>query len=104
MNPIEWMISEKIAKNGFNAAHIANGLRLYELKDDAAIKARCNLYRKWRNAGEAPAIAYQRAIEGKEVSSLDDYIRESNKRLAEVCGTSSDNVGVGNGEALPEAD
>ena len=101
MNPIEWMISEKIAKNGFNAAHIANGLRLYELKDDAAIKARCSLYRKWRNAGEAPAIAYQRAIEGKEVSSLDDYIQE---RLTEVCGTSSDNVGVGNGEALPEAD
>lgn len=93
MNPIEWMISEKIAKNGFNAAHIANGLRLYELKDDAAIKARCNLYRKWRNAGEAPAIAYQRAIEGKEVSSLDDYIREANKSTqAQMAEAASDQL------------
>jgi len=84
MNPIEWMIGEKIAKNGFNAAHIANGLRLYELKDDEAKKARCLLYRKWRNAGEDPDIAYQRAIEGKEVTSLDDYIRESNECIEEA--------------------
>ena len=73
MNVVEWMISEKVAKNGFNAAHIANGLKLYELKDDAAIMARCRLYRKWRNAGEPSAVAYQNAIDGKEVSSLDDY-------------------------------
>lgn len=83
MNPVEWMISEKIAKNGFNAAHIANGLKLYELKDEEAIKARCRLYRKWRNAGEEPRIAYQNAIDGKDLTSLDDIIGQSSDSSGE---------------------
>ena len=93
MNPIEWMISEKIAKNGFNAAHIANGLKLYELKDDASKMARCRLYRKWRDAGEDPKIAYQNAIDGKEVISLDDVIEQLKEESAARGGQSQDSSG-----------
>ena len=48
MNIIEWMIAQEIAKNTFQASAIANGLRLVELKDIEAQKARVALYRKWR--------------------------------------------------------
>ena len=45
---MDWMVSEGIAKNDFQASAIVNGLKLYELKDDEARKARVLLYRKWR--------------------------------------------------------
>ena len=64
---IEWMIAEKIAKNGFNAAAIVNGLKLWELPSDDEKRARCKLYRDWRNAGEKSAVAFANAIEGKKI-------------------------------------
>lgn len=47
MNIIEWMISEKIASNGFQAAHIAEGLHLPLFERDEQERL-CKLYRKWR--------------------------------------------------------
>ena len=70
MNVIEQMITDKIAKNVFQATHIANGLKLYELADDAAKIERYKLYRKWRDAGEISKIAYAKAIEGNEPLEL----------------------------------
>lgn len=45
---MDWMIAAKIAKNDFNAAAIVNGLKLHELPDDEARKARVVLYRRWK--------------------------------------------------------
>lgn len=64
---MNWMISEKIAKNNFNAAAIVNGLELYKLDNDEAMKARCKLYRDCRNAGEKPKTAFVKAIAGEPV-------------------------------------
>jgi hypothetical protein len=64
---MDWMIAEKIAKNDFNAAAIVNGLELYKLADDGAMKARCKLYRDWRNAGEKSKVAFQHAINGDKI-------------------------------------
>jgi len=65
MNVIESMIADQIAQNPFQAAHIANGLKLADLKTDEEKVARYKLYREWRNAGEPSKVAYQNAIEGK---------------------------------------
>lgn len=65
MTIIESMIADKIAQNVFQAAHIANGLKLAELKTDEERRARYLLYREWRNAGEPSKVAYQNAIDGK---------------------------------------
>ena len=70
MTIIDQMIADKIAANPFQAAHIANGLKLAELKTDEERRARYLLYREWRNAGEEPKIAYLRAIEGKPPLTL----------------------------------
>lgn len=43
-----WMVSEKLAQNEFAASKIATGLKLWELPDEDAMKARVLLYRKWR--------------------------------------------------------
>lgn len=43
-----WMVSEKLAQNEFAASKIATGLKLWELPDEDAMKARVILYRKWR--------------------------------------------------------
>lgn len=45
---INWIVSEKLAVNEFAASQIVNGLRVCELDDENAIKARVKLYRKWR--------------------------------------------------------
>ena len=66
MSIIDQMQEDKIAQNPFQAAHIANGLKLYELKTIAEQVARYKLYRRWRDAGEPPKVAYQNAIDGKE--------------------------------------
>ena len=66
-NIIDWMIESKIAKNGFNASAIINGLELWTLKDDEERKARVRLYRDWRNAGEKAPIAFEKAKAGKPV-------------------------------------
>lgn len=52
MNVIEQMIDDNIAQNPFQAAHIANGLKLAALDTDEKRIARYKLYRKvagrWR--------------------------------------------------------
>lgn len=45
---IQWMVSLKLAQNEFAASKIATGLKLWELSDEEAMKARVLLYRKWR--------------------------------------------------------
>lgn len=69
-NIMDWMITEKIAKNDFNAAAIVNGLELHKLPTDEARKARVKLYRDWRNAGEPSKVAFQHAINGDVIQSL----------------------------------
>lgn len=64
---MDWMIAAKIAKNDFNAAAIVNGLKLHELPDDDARKARVMLYRNWRNAGEKSKTAFVKAIAGDDI-------------------------------------
>lgn len=66
MNIIEQIINDGIAKNPFQASHIANGLKLYQLKTDAERLSRCRLYRDWRNAGEKSVTAYTKAIAGEQ--------------------------------------
>ena len=64
-NLIDLLLENKIAQNVFQAAHIANGLRLSELhgNTEAQVK-RMKLYRDWRNAGEKSKVAYEKAIAG----------------------------------------
>jgi len=69
-NIMNWMITEKIAKNDFNAAAIVNGLELHKVEGDDARKARVRLYRDWRNAGEPSKVAFQRAINGDAIQAL----------------------------------
>lgn len=64
---MDWMIAAKIAKNDFNAAAIVNGLKLHELPDDDARKARVILYRNWRNAGEKSQTAFAKAVAGEDI-------------------------------------
>lgn len=63
-NIIEWMIEKKIAKNVFNAAAIANGLKLAG-QDFETQKALCATYREWRWAGEKSSTAFTNTLEGK---------------------------------------
>lgn len=68
MNIIDKLIADGIASNVFQATHIANGLKLTELRDDEGAQiARARLYRDWRNAGEPSKVAYERAIKGEVV-------------------------------------
>ncbi len=75
MNIIAWMIEQGIAKNEFQASHIANGLRLVDLLHDTeAQQARVQLYRSWRNSGVFPPkdrqSCYAKAINGEVVPEL----------------------------------
>ena len=45
---LDWMRENKIATNDIQASNIIVGLKLYELDNDEARKARVILYRKWR--------------------------------------------------------
>lgn len=68
MNLIEQLIAQGVAKNAFQAAHIANGLKLAEMNNELAQIERAKLYRKWRNSKHAPTSveAYDLAIAGME--------------------------------------
>ena len=46
-NVCEWLVEHEYADNLFSASGMANGLLLAELTDDE-IKARAELYRRWR--------------------------------------------------------
>jgi hypothetical protein len=69
INIIQWIVSEKLAKNEFAATHLANGLKLAEVRNDPEEqKRRVTEYRKWRDATkDAPAQCYQYVLEGREV-------------------------------------
>jgi len=73
-NPIDLLISDGIAKNQFQAAHIANGLKLWDLTTDEDRLPRARLYRDWRNAKiygpKDTASCYIKAIEGVPVPQL----------------------------------
>lgn len=45
---LDWMRNNKIATNDMQASNIVVGLKLYELDNNEARKARVILYRKWR--------------------------------------------------------
>ena len=63
MSIIDQMQEDKIAQNPFQAVHIANGLKLYELKTMTEQVARYKLYRRWRDAGESPKVGKEPIIE-----------------------------------------
>ena len=63
---IQAMIADGTAKNVFNASAIANLLRLWELTDQDAKRARWTLYRKFRFAGEGSKAAAVRARAGED--------------------------------------
>jgi hypothetical protein len=68
-NIIDLLIAEKIADNQFRAAAIANGCKLYELKDDDAKMKRARLYRDWRVSQYFPKhdtkSCFEKAIAGE---------------------------------------
>ena len=70
MDVVQMILLDNIAKNQFQAAHIATGLKLWELDSDEKKRKRYKLYREWRNAGEPSKVAYGNAIAGKEPMAL----------------------------------
>lgn len=70
-NLFQWMIDEKIARNGFNASAIMNGLELWKLESNEAKKARIKLYRDHRNSGETSKVSFAKAIAGEPVLADD---------------------------------
>ncbi len=70
---INWIIENKFAKNEFQAAAIANGLRLADLQYDlAAQQERVRLYRAWRDSKtfKDTASCFSKAILGERVPEL----------------------------------
>lgn len=76
MNIIEQLIAQGVAKNAFQASHIANGLKLAEMVSDTERIERAKLYRRWRNSKHTPtsAEAYDLAIAG--ISPDDVLVRQ----------------------------
>jgi hypothetical protein len=70
MNIIEQLVEEKIARNAYHAAAIANGLHLAELPNDSERLARARVYRAWRDAGEPAVVAFANAITGRQPLEL----------------------------------
>lgn len=65
------------ATNDFQAAHIANGLRLYELETEAEQLERVALYRKWRPKSDKKNMlptkqAYDLSIAGIEPADVQE--------------------------------
>ena len=56
----------RIADNPFQAAKIANGLKLADCESIDECRACWRRYRGWRIAGENTAAAFQHAIDGKD--------------------------------------
>ena len=67
MNIIQWMIENKFAKNGFNAAAIANGLKLAGMKFEEQTE-RVKRYRRWRDSKvfNSTADCFEKSIAGEE--------------------------------------
>ncbi len=59
------LVQAHIARNVWHAAAIERGLHLADLHNNLERMKRARLYRAWRDAGEPPSVAFQRAIAGK---------------------------------------
>ena len=73
MNILEKLIQDGICDNNFRAVHIANNLKLYDLKTDEERLARARLYRDWRNSqifGRDTKPCYEKAIAGEPVPQM----------------------------------
>lgn len=66
MTIVELLISNRIAKNEFQAQHIVENLKLLELETESEQLARAKLYREWRNAGENRNAAVGRTLAGEK--------------------------------------
>lgn len=66
MNIVNELVTRKIAENVFHASHMLNVLHCGELKTDEERLARCELYKRWKQAGENKQEARKLAISGKE--------------------------------------
>jgi hypothetical protein len=76
MNVIELLKEHQIAANDFQAAAIANGLKLYHLDTADAMIERAKLYRKWRSKTDKKDMiptyqAYDLAIAGIDPADVE---------------------------------
>ena len=70
MNIVNELVTRKIAENVFHASHMLNVLHCGELKTDEERLARCELYKRWKQAGENKQEARRLAIKGEEPPML----------------------------------
>ncbi len=72
---IDLIIEAKYASNCFQAANIANGCRLFDLRTDEERMERVRRYRAWRSSQIFPkddtASCYAKAIEGVDPPQMD---------------------------------
>ena len=66
MNIVDELVTRKIADNAWHAANMLNVLHCGELKTDEERLARCELYKRWKLAGENKAEARRLAIKGEQ--------------------------------------
>ena len=66
MNIVNELVTRKIAENVFHASHMLNVLHCGDLKTDEERLARCELYKRWKQAGENKQEARKRAIKGEQ--------------------------------------
>ena len=76
---VEWMLKEKIAETPWQAAHIYEGLRLFNCEWRVQQEARCRLYRAWRPKTDKKDMiptyqAYALAIAG--IDPVDVEVRQ----------------------------
>ena len=90
-----------LAKNQFQASHLANGLKLFDLKTEDEKLARVRLYRRWRVRGENVQAAYDRAIKGEE--PLADMFAPT-EDLSAIIGEIEAKRGLESHAPSPEAD
>jgi hypothetical protein len=74
------IIELRLAKNVFQASHMATGLKLWELKTVEEQIERVKLYRLWRDAGEPPSVSFANAIEGRQPMELPELSEVGNKK------------------------
>jgi hypothetical protein len=76
----EHIVELGLAKNKFQAGHMATGLRLWELHTIELQMERVRLYRRCRDAGQSRADAFANAIEGKHPMELPELSEVGNKK------------------------